>query len=140
MGLSDLSLELKRPAAKPVAPRQPDKSYTVMFGEGPGSRRVIDGHIRGGHRPFDVRQGERAEMTFMNPTSMMHPMHLHGRHFSVVGIGGQRFSGPVGDTVIVPAHAPVTIAFDAGQKRPWFLHCHLCHMTLGRAAYRGEGA
>lgn len=86
-----------------------------MFGEEPGSRRVIDGHIRGGHRPFDVRQGERAEMTFMNPTSMMHPMHLHGHHFQVVGIGGQRFSGSVRDTVVVPAHAPVTTAFDAGH-------------------------
>ncbi|MFS8039458.1 hypothetical protein ACI7BZ_21290 [Xanthobacter sp. AM11] len=28
----------------------------------------------------------------------------------------------------------MTIGFDAGQKRPWFLHCHLCHMTLVRAA------
>jgi FtsP/CotA-like multicopper oxidase with cupredoxin domain len=71
-------------------------------------------------------------MTFMNPSSMMHPMHLHGHHFQVVAIGGRRYSGPVRDTVIVPAHNPVTIAFDAALKGDWFLHCHhLYHMATG---------
>ena len=26
-------------------------------------------------------------MTFLNPTGMSHPMHLHGHHFQEVGIG-----------------------------------------------------
>jgi FtsP/CotA-like multicopper oxidase with cupredoxin domain len=71
-------------------------------------------------------------MTFMNPTMMMHPMHLHGHHFQVVAIGGRRFSGALRDTLIVPAHAPVTVAFDANLKGSWFLHCHhLYHMATG---------
>ena len=68
----------------------------------------------------------------MNPTSMMHPMHLHGHHFQVVAIGARRFAGAVRDTIVVPAHTPVTIAFDANHKGSWFLHCHhLYHMATG---------
>jgi FtsP/CotA-like multicopper oxidase with cupredoxin domain len=104
----------------------------IMLGEEPGYRWTINGAVHGEHRPFEVLQGQRIEMTLMNPTGMMHPMHLHGHHFQVVGIGGRRWSGPVRDTVIVPAHTPVTVAIDANQKGSWFLHCHhLYHMATG---------
>ena len=79
-----------------------------------------------------MKPDERVEMTVMNPTTMGHPMHLHGHHFQVVGIGGRRIAGALRHTVMVPPHMPVTIAFDAGQKGDWFLHCHhLYHMATG---------
>ncbi len=131
-GMLDLGFETSLRAAKPLADKRPDKSFMVMLGEEPGYRWTINGRIHGEHQPFEVRQGERVEMTFMNPTMMMHPMHLHGHHFQVVAIGGRRFSGAVRDTLIVPAHAPITIAFDANLKGSWFLHCHhLYHMATG---------
>ena len=130
--LTDLSFETLLRAASPLTKKSADQSFMVMLGEKPGYRWMINGRAHGEHEPFDVRQGERVEMTFMNPTTMMHPMHLHGHHFQVVAIGGQRFSGALRDTVIVPAHNPVTIAFDATQKGAWFLHCHhLYHMAGG---------
>ena len=71
----------------------------------------------------------------MNPTGMMHPMHMHGHHFQVVAIGGRRIAGPVRDTLIVPPHTPVTIAFDADNPGRWLLHCHnLYHMVSGMTA------
>ena len=131
-GMVDLAFEMGLRALKPLAAKPPDKSFAVMLGEEPGYRWTINGRIHGEHQPLEVRQGERVEMTFMNPTMMMHPMHLHGHHFQVVGVGGRRFSGAIRDTVIVPAHAPVTIAFDANLKGSWFLHCHhLYHMATG---------
>ena len=67
----------------------------------------------------------------MNPSMMMHPMHLHGHHFQVVEINGWRFQGPMRDTVIVPPMAMVTVAFDAAPGQ-WLLHCHhLYHMATG---------
>jgi FtsP/CotA-like multicopper oxidase with cupredoxin domain len=130
--LTDLTFEALLRAANPLAEKSADQSFMVMLGEESGYRWMINGRAHGEHKPFDVRQGERIEMTFMNPTSMMHPMHLHGHHFQVVSIGRQRFSGALRDTVIVPAHNPVTIAFDANQKGSWFLHCHhLYHMASG---------
>lgn len=131
-GLLDLSFETALRAAHPLAERRADKSFAVMLGEEAGYRWTINGRIHGEHQPFEVKQGERVEMTFMNPTMMMHPMHLHGHHFQVVAIGRRRFSGAVRDTLIVPAHAPITVAFDANQKGSWFLHCHhLYHMATG---------
>lgn len=130
--LLDLALDSQLSAMQAPAAKRPDKFFMVMLGEDAGYRWTINGAVHGEHRPFAVRQGDRVEMTFMNPTSMMHPMHLHGHHFQVVGIGGRRLAGPVRDTVIVPAHMPVTIAFDAALKGSWFLHCHhLYHMATG---------
>ncbi len=129
---TDLAFETQLQAANPLADKQADKAFTIMLGEEPGYRWTINGRVHGEHQPFDVRQDERVEMTFMNPTSMMHPMHLHGHHFQVVAVGGRRFSGALRDTIIVPAHNPVTIAFDANSKGSWFLHCHhLYHMASG---------
>lgn len=128
----DLSLDRQLTASKPLVAKRPDQTFMVMLGEQPNYRWTIDGRVHGEHEAFRIRQGERVEMTFMNPTSMMHPMHLHGHHFQVVGIGGQRFYGPMRDTVIVPAHMPVTVAFDAVHIGAWYLHCHhLYHMATG---------
>jgi len=127
-----LALDSQLAAEQPLASKRPDRSFMVMLGEKAGYRWTINGRIHGEHEAFRVRLGERIEMTFMNPTGMMHPMHLHGHHFQVVGIGGRRHAGPVRDTVIVPAHMPVTIAFDAALKGAWYLHCHhLYHMATG---------
>ncbi len=92
-GLLSLELEGRLSAAKPLAARKPDKSFSLLLGEQPGYRWTINGAVYGEAPPFVVNQGERVEMTFMNPTSMNHPMHLHGHHFQVVGIGTRRFSG-----------------------------------------------
>ena len=130
--MAGLGFEQRLRAAKPLAVRKADKAFMALLGEQPGYRWSINGRIHGEHEPFNVKLGERVEITFMNPTSMMHPMHLHGHHFQVVAAGGARFSGPMRDTVIVPAHAPVTVAFDAKLKGSWFLHCHhLYHMAGG---------
>lgn len=133
-GMVDLGFERQLRAIAPLTVKPPDKKFLVHLGEGPGYRWMINGRIHGEHVPFDVRQGERVEMTFMNPTTMMHPMHLHGHHFQVVAIGmmARRIEGAVRDTIAVPAHTPTTVAFDATHKGSWFLHCHhLYHMATG---------
>ena len=131
-GMFDLDFEAQVRASQSLPAKRADKAFTVMLGAEAGYRWTINGRIHGEHQSFDVKSAERVEMTFMNPTSMMHPMHLHGHHFQVVGIGARRFAGAVRDTVVVPAHTPVTIAFDADHKGSWFLHCHhLYHMATG---------
>jgi FtsP/CotA-like multicopper oxidase with cupredoxin domain len=59
-------------------------------------------------------------------------MHLHGHHFQVIGLNGQRFAGAVRDTVLVPPMGRVAVAFDAGNAGRWLFHCHnLFHMATG---------
>jgi FtsP/CotA-like multicopper oxidase with cupredoxin domain len=128
----DVAFEARLRASNPLPPKRADKSFMVMLGEEPGYRWTINGRIHGEHEPFLVRQGDRVEMTFMNPTPMMHPMHLHGHHFQVVGMRGRALAGAERDTIIVPPHLPITVAFDARHKGSWFLHCHhLYHMATG---------
>jgi FtsP/CotA-like multicopper oxidase with cupredoxin domain len=128
----DLAFDSQLSAATPLAVRKTDRSFVLMLGEEPGYRWTINGAVHGEGQPLEVKQGQRVELTFMNPTMMMHPMHLHGHHFQVVAIGGKRLTGPLRDVLIVPPHFPVTIAFDAGLPGSWFLHCHhLYHMATG---------
>jgi FtsP/CotA-like multicopper oxidase with cupredoxin domain len=124
----DLALEQKLGAAKPLSTRTPDRRFDMTLIGG------MQGYTWGlDTRPkLAVRTGERAEVTMFNMSMMSHPMHLHGHHFQVVAIDGRRFPGAVRDTVHIPPHRAVTIAFDADNPGEWAFHCHhLYHMAAG---------
>jgi len=128
----DLDLERRLRAAAPLSERPADRRHTLTITEAPGYVWKLNGRVHGEHAPLPVRRGERVEITFVDQTTMAHPMHLHGHSFQVVAVGGHRFSGAVRDTVLVPARGIVTIAFDAGNPGKWALHCHhLYHMAGG---------
>jgi FtsP/CotA-like multicopper oxidase with cupredoxin domain len=79
----------------------------------------IDGRTYDNRQPLEVAVGERVEITMHNMTMMSHPMHLHGHHFQVVGLEGQKISGAMRDTVLVPSMGMVTIQFDADNPGDW---------------------
>ena len=105
----------------------------VTLGMQPGYRRTINGMGHSEDKPLPAADlGERVELMFINPTMMMHPMHLHGHHFQVVDLGQGRFSGALRDVIIVPPMAMVTVAVDFVNPGDRFLHCHhLYHMAAG---------
>jgi FtsP/CotA-like multicopper oxidase with cupredoxin domain len=131
--IAGLDLEVKL-RAKDAPPRRPvDRRLEVVLGEKPPYVWTLNGRTHGQHQPLAVKQGERVQLTFVNPTGMMHPMHLHGHHFQVVAVNGRRIDGAVRDTVIVPAlGGRVSVAFDADNPGEWAVHCHnLYHMAAG---------
>ncbi|MDJ0354564.1 multicopper oxidase family protein [Paenarthrobacter sp. PH39-S1] len=67
---------------------------------------------------FDLKIGERVQVTFINDTMMWHPMHLHGHTFQVGDDGARK------DTVIVRPKQTVTVQFDADNPGQWLTHCH----------------
>ncbi len=82
--------------------------------------------------PLPISKGERVELVLTNRTPMSHPMQLHGHEFQIVEIGGQRFTGAVRDTILVPPMERVVVAFDANNPGKWAFHCHmLYHMAAG---------
>jgi FtsP/CotA-like multicopper oxidase with cupredoxin domain len=132
---ADLALDAVLRAREPLQAKAPERTYRFVLGEGPNYEWTINGQVHHTARPLEVRLGERVELQFMNPSSMMHPMHLHGHHFQVVATRGGRFAGPVRDTVIVPPHTPVVVAVDFDKRGGWYLHCHhLYHMSRGMMA------
>lgn len=127
-----LALEGRLRALRPLANRPVNRRHTVTITEAPGYVWMLNGAVHGAHAPLEVREGERVEVTFVDQTTMAHPMHLHGHHFQVVAIDGKRLSGALRDTVLVPARGRVTVAFDATNPGKWALHCHhLYHMAAG---------
>lgn len=127
-----LALEGRLRAAEPLPARRADRRHSLTITEAPGYVWMLNGAVHGAHAPLTVREGERVEVTFTDQTSMAHPMHLHGHHFQVVAINGERFAGALRDTVLVPAGGSVTVAFDALNPGKWALHCHhLYHMAAG---------
>jgi FtsP/CotA-like multicopper oxidase with cupredoxin domain len=124
----DLTLEQSIRTTRPLISRPADKRFNMsLVGSMQGYAWGLE--IKPG---LAVRKDDRVEVTMVNSSMMAHPMHLHGHHFQVVAIDGQRFSGAVRDTVHIPPHRSVTIAFDAANPGRWAFHCHhLYHMATG---------
>ncbi|MDE2515921.1 MAG: multicopper oxidase family protein [Rhodospirillales bacterium] len=137
----DLSLEARLRAAMPLAAQPARVQRVTLTGSMMGFHWGIDGREWPQHRPILVEPGSRVAFDLVNRTGMAHPMHLHGHRFQVIGLGGQALAGALRDTVLVPAHATVRIAFDADNPGRWLFHCHnLYHMAAGmmtEVAYRG---
>lgn len=124
----DLALEAQLRAIAPLASRRADKTFDMeLTGDMAAYRWGLKTN-----EPILVDVGDRVEVTLRNTSMMAHPMHLHGHHFRVVAIDGQRFAGAVRDTVLLPPNRSVTIAVDADNPGQWAFHCHhLYHMATG---------
>lgn len=142
-GVTDFALESRPRPVIGLVDRPADMAQVMDLG---GDDMSYRWNINGVTDPHGVlmkiKSGQRVEITLRNQTMMAHPMHLHGHHFQIVGVGAARFSGPMRDTVLVPAGERVTIAFDADNPGLWAFHCHhMYHMNAGMmAAIAYEGA
>ena len=93
-----------------------------------------------GGMPVTVARGERVELAMRNVTLMAHPMHLHGHSFQVSEINGQRFSGAMRYSILMPRKTTVKVIFDANNPGLWAFHCHnLYHMVAGMFATVYDG-
>src|SRR5215470_15534264 len=93
---------------------------------------MINGAPYPNNNPLNIKSGERVGINFTNSTSMGHPMHLHGHDFQVVEIDGEKVSGALRDTLMVPPGSKMTVAFDADNAGVWPMHCHLLyHLDTG---------
>ncbi|WP_278876812.1 multicopper oxidase family protein [Paracoccus yeei] len=121
----DLAQEAVLRALAPLADRPADLSPMVMLGgQMQPYRWTINDRLFEDRVPVTATTGQRVELNFHNMSMMGHPMHLHGHHFQVVAINGNRVAGALRDTVYVPPMSMVTVALDAGEAAEWMLHCH----------------
>ena len=139
----DNTQELQLRAAKPLGPRNPDRTVPATLG---GEMKTYVWTINGAAYPnrnsLDIRIGERVEIDLSNGTSMAHPMHLHGHDFEVLKIDGEKVLGALRDTVVVPPGSKITVGFDADNAGVWAFHCHLIyHLVTGMfTVLKYEGA
>lgn len=134
MGTIDRDLTMRYQAAEPLAERPADRMLDVELTGSMMDYRwgITERATMAHHAHLMVQEGERVELTLTNRTAMSHPMHLHGHHFQIVAVNGERVKGAVRDTELVPVGGSVTLAFDAGNPGRWMFHCHnLYHMLSG---------
>ncbi|SEL49811.1 multicopper oxidase family protein [Nonomuraea pusilla] len=116
-----------------LAPKSPTRSVRLEL---TGSMMAYDWAING--RRYDpsvihaVRSGERVRLSFVNRTTMWHPMHLHGHTFALAGSGVRK------DTAIVLPGATLDVDFDADNPGLWMIHCHnIYHAESGMMTLLG---
>jgi len=133
----DWSFEKKLRAAKPLDVRPADVSaeYDLTGSMSPYVWAMKQ--LNSATPNLAVASGQRVEVTLNNRSMMAHPMHLHGHHFQVLALNGQKLPGAVRDTLLIPPMANATIAFDADNPgAKWAFHCHhLYHMATGMMSF-----
>jgi len=125
--------EMRLRAGRPLSPRPVDRRLRLTL-NGDMARYVwmLNDQAWPKITPLQVKQGERAEIAFVNETGMAHPMHLHGHVFQVTEIDGTPMRGARRDTVLVPPKQTIKVQFDAAYPGYWMIHCHvLYHQAAG---------
>ena len=105
-----------------------------FFDGRPGRQWAINGGIYPDVPVFVVEEGDLVEVTIVNDTNVVHPMHLHGHHVLVLSRDGVPASGSPwwSDTLNVSPGESYVVAFRADNPGIWMDHCHnLPHAAEG---------
>lgn len=103
-------------------------------GNSVGMRWTINGRSFPDFKPIEVPLGkvvtmrvyDRDMMGMMMGHDMEHSVHLHGTTFQVLAINGRAPASEVWkDTVPIPTHGYVDLAFVMTNPGDWMLHCHI---------------
>ncbi len=78
------------------------------------------------HAALSLVKGAWVRLQFANATARLHPIHLHGMFFKVIGRDGQPVDEPFfRDTVLVHARETVDIGLVPIDEGHWMMHCHI---------------
>jgi FtsP/CotA-like multicopper oxidase with cupredoxin domain len=92
-----------------------------------GSYFTVNGKAFPATPVLEAKTGEKVRLRLINLGQALHPMHLHGHHFKIVGTDGYAVEGPplVKDTVIVGPGERYDLEFVADNPGAWLFHCHI---------------
>ena len=99
--------------------------YTMILDDGPLGY-TINGKSFPATSPIVAKQGDWVLVHLSNEGSLLHPMHLHGYHFEVVGQDGYPLASPyMADTLVVAPGQTFDILVHAIYPGAWAFHCHV---------------
>jgi FtsP/CotA-like multicopper oxidase with cupredoxin domain len=114
-----------------VEPRRPrpahraDVDYVMVLNDGSHGY-TLNGKGFPATEPIVCRQGQTVRIRFMNEGMMIHPMHLHGMHMTVIAKDGWDQPAPWKcDTLNVAPGERWDVLVRATQPGTWAFHCHI---------------
>jgi len=104
-----------------------DDEYSIFLGDGPLDY-VLNGKSFPATAPLTASRGDWVLIHMANDGSLLHPMHLHGYHFEVVGEDGFPLSAQnryLADTLVVAPGSRFDILVHTTHPGAWAFHCHI---------------
>jgi manganese oxidase len=113
---------------EPRAPRpieRADVDYTMILNDGYHGY-TLNGKGFPATEPISARRGQKVRIRFMNEGMMIHPMHLHGMHMTVIDRDGWPQPQPWKcDTVNIAPGERWDVIVEANNPGTWAFHCHI---------------
>lgn len=114
-----------------VEPKRPrtiekvDVDYTMILNDGMHGY-TINGKGFPATEPIVAKLGQKVRIRFMNEGMMIHPMHLHGMHMTVIDKDGWAQPAPWKcDTLNVAPGERWDVVVNCTQPGTWAFHCHV---------------
>jgi uncharacterized cupredoxin-like copper-binding protein len=118
---------------------EPDVESTLFIGDGTLGYN-LNGKGFPATLPVLAKQGDDVLYHIANEGAILHPMHLHGFHFEVVGIDGYPLAPDDRyrlDTLVVAPGARYDFIVRADQPGIWAFHCHILPHVEGPSGMFG---
>ncbi len=114
-----------------VEPRRPspahaaDVDYVMVLNDGSHGY-TLNGKGFPATEPLVCKQGQTVRIRFMNEGMMIHPMHLHGNHMTVIAKDGWDQPMPWNcDTLNIAPGERWDVLVRATNPGTWAFHCHI---------------
>ena len=101
-----------------------DQEHTMIVGDGDLGY-TLNGKGFPATAPIVATLGSKVLVRFINAGQMLHPMHLHGFHFTVVARDGRPITPYVLDTLTIAPGERYEVIFTANLVGTWAFHCHI---------------
>ncbi|HEY2027538.1 MAG TPA: copper oxidase, partial [Gemmatimonadaceae bacterium] len=111
-------------AKRPRKIEQVDREYVFILNDGAHGY-TFNGKSFPATQPLTARVGERIRIRYMNEGMMIHPMHLHGMHMTVIDKDGWAQPRPWKcDTLNVAPGERWDVIVACDKPGTWAFHCH----------------
>jgi manganese oxidase len=111
----------------------PDVETSVFVGDGQLGYN-LNGKGFPATQPIIAKRGDWVLIHMANDGELLHPMHLHGMHFEVVGEDGFPLSPSnryMADTLVIAPGSRFDLLVHATNPGVWAFHCHILNHVEG---------
>ena len=109
----------------PLPIEKADVDYVLVLNDGAHGY-TFNGKSFPATEPIVAKKGQKVRIRFMNEGMMIHPMHLHGMHMTVIAKDGWAAPAPWKcDTLNVAPGERYDVIVNCNNPGTWAFHCHI---------------